>query len=375
MRDDEQGETFGPVTVETLRAWAQDGRLAPTSMVSENAADWSPVAHFPGLGMDWVVETSPGAFYGPIHLQALEGLLKDGTIAASAILFARRDSMTDAPPQQGGAVARAEAAEQALAECVKQAEQAQRLLTAQVTQLTAQLSECEMRLQRADQKTAEANALPLFAQQITSAQEMVAQQILDAVADVQTAVAEQAEQAAALRQALSPLPVRDAVARLQAAVQDVPGEVARALAPERQEMLAAIANVQPQTVQAVERSVRDAVAAVSQQVRQLSEGLREMERALAASPKAAAPEPTAGRVYVEAEAVEVIPPAAHGQSHGRRAHAKAATHETPPEVQTAHHDTRRHSGEGLSMAELEQQAQRELERLGAQGVNLFKRKK
>ncbi|MCL2105259.1 MAG: hypothetical protein FWH21_09505, partial [Kiritimatiellaeota bacterium] len=30
---------------------------------------------------------------------------------------------------------------------------------------------------------------------------------------------------------------------------------------------------------------------------------------------------------------------------------------------------------GFSMAELEQQAQRELERLGAQGVNIFKRTK
>ncbi len=29
----EQGETFGPVDLETLKAWAADGRLSPTNEI------------------------------------------------------------------------------------------------------------------------------------------------------------------------------------------------------------------------------------------------------------------------------------------------------------------------------------------------------
>jgi len=87
-------------------------------------------------------------------------------------------------------------------------------------------------------------------------------------------------------------------------------------------------------------------------------------------------------VYVEAEPVEVLPPG--HRSAGRKG---APPPEPGPEtVRAAPEDGRKPSdppkaanaargGTGLSMAELEQQARRELERLGAQGVNLFKRNK
>lgn len=85
----EQGETFGPVDFETLKLWARDGRLAPTNTVSENATSWTPVTQMPELEMDWVAEVSPGAFYGPIHRQALETLKKEGSIPADAMAFQR----------------------------------------------------------------------------------------------------------------------------------------------------------------------------------------------------------------------------------------------------------------------------------------------
>jgi hypothetical protein len=85
----EQGETFGPVDFETLKLWAQDGRLAPTNTLSDDKTTWSPVTQFPELEMDWVAEVSPGVFYGPIHKLALESLKKEGSLPAEAVVFQR----------------------------------------------------------------------------------------------------------------------------------------------------------------------------------------------------------------------------------------------------------------------------------------------
>ena len=395
---DEQGGVFGPVAFETLKEWAQDGRLSPTSMVSENNMAWSPVTHLHGLGMDWVAETSPGVFYGPIHHQALEGLLKDGTLTTTAVLFARNNRAGQ--PADAG---------QALSECVAQAEHAQALLTAQIAQLTAQLAERDARLRRLEQQATDANVLQLFSQQIIAAQEMVAQQILDAVAG-------QAEQAQHIKDALanSLAHVPKAVARALApelandrqslaqqitaaqeaaaqqvldavagAQETVPTAVAHALAPElangRKTVLDAISGIQPQTAEAVHREA----AALAQEVKagqgqtlsamtqQFSDGMSALEQAFAAGQKTAPP--PVERVYVEAEAVEVLPPPEMPPPHGHRAHHKPPPPESPPPAKATHQEARKNGGK-LSMAELEQQAQRELERLGAQGVNLFKRK-
>ena len=387
---DEQGGVFGPVAFETLKEWAQDGRLAPTSMVSEDASVWSPVTHLHGLGMDWVAETSPGVFYGPIHHQALEGLLKDGTLTTSAVLFARNSRAGAVPPRGERQGAEGEA----LAACVEQAERAQALLTAQVAQLTAELAERDARLQRVEQQAADAGLLQLLSRQIVVAQEVAAQQVLDAVAGVSAAVEGQGAAAqriqamvagvqAAVPRALAPELARGREALARQVLDALPGVLGSVLAEGRQVVLEALAGVQPQTAGAVEGVVRreaaavaqevragqeqvgDAVAAVARQVQELSEGMRALELAVAAGQKTA---PAVERVYVEAEAVEVIPPAAaaHGQQHKP----------TPPEpAEVARQQgARKSGGKGLSMAELEQQAQRELERLGAQGVNLFKRK-
>jgi len=85
----EQGERFGPVSFETLKLWAQDGRLAPTNTASEDEKVWTPVAELDGLDMDWVAEVAPGVFYGPIHKEAMEALKKEGSIPAQAITFHR----------------------------------------------------------------------------------------------------------------------------------------------------------------------------------------------------------------------------------------------------------------------------------------------
>jgi len=294
----EQGETFGPVGFDTLKAWARDGRLSPASAASADGAAWMPVSHLPGLEMDWVAESSPGLLYGPIHQQALAELQKDGTIAPTAARFVRSDGADPAADER----ARAEAAEQA-----------QKQLSAQVAQLTEQLAERSARLQRAEQQAAEFSALKALAQQLIAAQEAVAQQVLGAIAKAQVQTA-------------------GVLAEGQGCVIE--------------------------RVERVEGVVGNIAGRVAEDVGRLGQVVREVTADLKAA--AARPGPSVERVYVEA--VEVIPPEPHqGPPAGAPRPAPAPEAKAPRG--------------GLSMAGLEQQAQRELERLGAQGVNLFRRKK
>ncbi len=98
----EQGETFGPVDFETLKVWACDGRLAPTSEVSEGGAEWSLATSVRALEMDWVAEVTPGTFYGPIHRRAMTELVKDGSLGAQSAFFVR-GGLNGAPEQRAEA--------------------------------------------------------------------------------------------------------------------------------------------------------------------------------------------------------------------------------------------------------------------------------
>lgn len=93
----DDGSVFGPVDKQTLVAWAKDGRLAPSHMMSCDDAKWVPVASCPELAMDWVVELQPGRFHGPINHDAMAELLRDGSVAPSMALFSRVASIDDAP--------------------------------------------------------------------------------------------------------------------------------------------------------------------------------------------------------------------------------------------------------------------------------------
>jgi DNA repair exonuclease SbcCD ATPase subunit len=85
----EKGDTFGPADLATLKAWAQDGRLAPTHQISDDGQTWGAVTSMPELEMDWVAEVTPGSFYGPIHKDAMAELLREGSISAAAPRFQR----------------------------------------------------------------------------------------------------------------------------------------------------------------------------------------------------------------------------------------------------------------------------------------------
>ena len=93
----EDGTVFGPASMATLLAWARDGRLAASHVISQDGKVWTPVASHPELAMDWIAELTPGKFYGPIHRDALDELIRNGTIAPDLPQYVRTRAPDDHP--------------------------------------------------------------------------------------------------------------------------------------------------------------------------------------------------------------------------------------------------------------------------------------
>lgn len=88
----ESGETYGPVELDTLRHWANDGRVAPNDVLSEDETSWAPAPERPELQMEWLVEFADGTTFGPVNVLALRDPVRDGSILPSATI---RNTRTD----------------------------------------------------------------------------------------------------------------------------------------------------------------------------------------------------------------------------------------------------------------------------------------
>jgi GYF domain 2 len=65
------GRTYGPFTLERMRSFASEGRLAPHSLVTrEGAEDWHPAANEPDLADLFAPGTSENAVPAPVHSSA-----------------------------------------------------------------------------------------------------------------------------------------------------------------------------------------------------------------------------------------------------------------------------------------------------------------
>jgi len=94
---DAEGNFFGPATMETLKKWARDGRLAADQSISDDDKTWRPVDSFPELGMDWAAELAPGKFFGPVHRDAMGEFIRSGDVSEDMAKFVRVRSMDEAP--------------------------------------------------------------------------------------------------------------------------------------------------------------------------------------------------------------------------------------------------------------------------------------
>ena len=96
----DDGSVYGPADSVTLRKWAREGRVEPTSHVSIDRAKWIPAPLIPELDMKWIVETELGKLFGPFHHDVVSRLINEKLVPPTARIFRLYDG-----EQEKGAVA------------------------------------------------------------------------------------------------------------------------------------------------------------------------------------------------------------------------------------------------------------------------------
>jgi hypothetical protein len=77
---------FGPVTLGQLQAWASEGRIVPSDLISSDQETWEAAHGNADLQMDWFVQISEDETYGPVHILAFIDLMQNGSVAAQAMV-------------------------------------------------------------------------------------------------------------------------------------------------------------------------------------------------------------------------------------------------------------------------------------------------
>ena len=94
----EDGKVYGPAGINSLIEWATDGRIEPTSFVSQDRKSWRPAQTMPELEMKWLVETEPGKVFGPFNRAVVIGLFKDDGVAKTAKAYRLHEFAVDEDP-------------------------------------------------------------------------------------------------------------------------------------------------------------------------------------------------------------------------------------------------------------------------------------
>ena len=94
----EDGKVYGPAGIKSLVEWAKDGRVEPTSFVSQDRKSWRPAQTMSELEMKWLVETEPGKVFGPFNRAVVIGLFKDVDVAKTAKAYRLHEFAVDEDP-------------------------------------------------------------------------------------------------------------------------------------------------------------------------------------------------------------------------------------------------------------------------------------
>ena len=92
----DDGSTFGPVTMEQLKQWAGEAQISPLDKVSNDGKSWMKAPMMHELGLDYLVEVSPDQYYGPTTLGAVREFLQMGEIHPETLVTNCKDG-TEAP--------------------------------------------------------------------------------------------------------------------------------------------------------------------------------------------------------------------------------------------------------------------------------------
>ena len=94
----EDGKVYGPANLALLVTWAEDGRIDPTSYVSQDRKSWRPAQSMPELEMKWLVEIEPGKVFGPFNRAVVINLFKTGEVDALAKAYRLHEFPVDQDP-------------------------------------------------------------------------------------------------------------------------------------------------------------------------------------------------------------------------------------------------------------------------------------
>lgn len=84
VRDGEGGD-YGPASLDELRVWAAECRVAAYHEVSPDRLQWRRADTVEALGMVWTVPQLSGAVFGPVSADAVAYLVRNGIVGADAI--------------------------------------------------------------------------------------------------------------------------------------------------------------------------------------------------------------------------------------------------------------------------------------------------
>ena len=94
----EDGKVYGPADCEKMIGWAKDGRIDPSSFVSQDRISWLPAQMMGELEMKWLIETEPGKVFGPFNRTLACRLVKDNAVPKSAKIYRLHEFSIDQDP-------------------------------------------------------------------------------------------------------------------------------------------------------------------------------------------------------------------------------------------------------------------------------------
>ncbi|MBQ4440465.1 MAG: hypothetical protein II909_04955 [Kiritimatiellae bacterium] len=117
------GAVFGPADIEKLKAWADESRISPEHVVSEDKQTWTPVSRLAELEMVYLVEVAPGDIFGPFTRKVVDSLIEGGQLPADARVYVTAEELAAALEEVKNLRDGLEAAQVALAAAVREGEQ------------------------------------------------------------------------------------------------------------------------------------------------------------------------------------------------------------------------------------------------------------
>ena len=86
------GKVYGPADLASLTQWSRDGRIQPSSCLSQDRISWIPAQYRQELGMCWLIENEPGKVFGPFNREVVLRLIRDGSVSPEARFYSLQEN-------------------------------------------------------------------------------------------------------------------------------------------------------------------------------------------------------------------------------------------------------------------------------------------